>query len=86
MKNELITGYITKYALTSGIIKCSGMVDGKVFSINGSGGMRQYFHGERWQRCPVDAILRAEKMRENKIKLLQKQIAKLQAMTFTIPE
>jgi hypothetical protein len=39
-----------------------------------------------WHTDPEAAIRRAEEMRDDKIKSLEKQIAKFKALTFTIEE
>ena len=92
MKNEDITAWITKYALTSGIQKVSGTVrqtNSKMlmYQAKTSSGMH-YSHawGNEWHRTPESALARAEEMRKNKITSLKKSIAKLEAMTFSVEE
>ena len=89
MENELITAYLTRYVLTHGIIKADGHVNHKMSPSTFTYRMDECWQFETckdWYKDPQDALLRAEEMREAKIKSLQKQIAKLQAMAFTIPE
>ena len=87
MKNEQISAYITKYALTTGIYFAKGEVcheiSSKMFSdIRRCGSLN--YHGNEWHRTKEDAIMRAEEMRDRKIKSLEKQIAKLKKMTFVV--
>lgn len=81
--SDIFTGYVTKYALTSGILKvmleetdAPGMVKDT----------RQryatYYHGNDWWRTREDAVKRAEAMRQDKLKSLRKSIAKLEALDF----
>ncbi|MGX1958420.1 hypothetical protein [Serratia proteamaculans] len=88
MGKKMITGYITRYALTAGIIKREG-------EIADSGSFR-YKDPEAWGTSNIwhtdyrlteaEALAKAEDMRKKKIASLKKQIAKLEAMTFTIKE
>ena len=72
MKNEDITAWVTKYALTSGIQKVSGTVRHETSSamLSYPGECRDWpvsVHGKDWHRTPEAALERAEKMREAKI-------------------
>ena len=79
--------YITKYALSSGILlidvddRGDGVVKDKSNSL-------LFFHGEgnEWHRTFASAKPRAEEMRVAKIASLEKQLAKLRAMTFEEPK
>lgn len=87
--SKFITVYITKYALTKGIFECrvkecgNGMV---VWSSEECGCYNQYFHteGKEWHRTKESAIAKANKMRDQKILNLKKNIDKLNAKTFSI--
>lgn len=73
--------YVTKYALSKGILAINGEVfaDGKAIKWG------RYFnsaHGNDWHRALVDAQQRANEMRLAKIEALKKQIVKLEKMTF----
>lgn len=85
-ERERITAWVTKYALTNGILLEKGEVcnytSGTMFSYGTFG----HAHGNDWHRTPEAAIARAEEMRKKKIESLKKQIAKLEKMTFAIPE
>lgn len=83
--SERMKVYITKYALTTGILteddgevseESPGMVSCK------SLGVFAIFHGKDWHATPEAALVRAEEMRGKKIKSLEKQIAKLRVMKF----
>ena len=78
--------WITKYALTEGIQEIeaddrSGG-DGMVKRIDADWG--PYFHGEgkEWHRSRDAAVVRAEAMRQAKIKSVKKQLERLERMTF----
>ena len=85
LPDEKITAWVTKHALTTGI----EMVSGTVYHHLNSGmllwGQFEDAHGKDWHRTPEDALLRAEEMRQARIKSHQKSIAKLEALVFTIP-
>lgn len=93
MKNEDITAWVTKYALTDGIQKISGNVCNETndkllrYKNMGSSGM-YYSHawGNEWHRTPEAALARAEEMRKNKIASLKKSLAKLESMIFSVEE
>lgn len=77
--------WITKYALTTGI---KGAAVEDRFDISPTmvseveGKYHTCYHGNDWHRTKSAALARARTMRDAKIKNLQKQIAKLKAMTF----
>ena len=81
--------WITKYALTTGIIQHEGEISPRfpnMFVVKGKDPltMTQHFHGEgkEWHRTKQMAVLQAEEMRLNKIRSLSRAIAKLEAKTF----
>ena len=89
MKNEDITAWVTKRALTTGIQKVSGTVrhetSSAMFSYPAKDrGWYDVVHGNDWHRTPEAALARAEEMRKNKIASLKKSMAKLEAMTFSV--
>ena len=74
--------YITKYALTKGILKLEGDV-----AYRGAITTRQhtypvFFHGEEFHEMRDDAIKKAEEMRIEKLKSLDKQMKKIAALKF----
>ncbi len=77
--------YITKYALTSGIL-VRELIEQKenyvrVQEDNGLNGWNMY-HGRDWHLDEQSAKDRAEEMRVAKIASLRKSIAKLEKVTF----
>ena len=81
--DEKITAWVTKYALTDGVLK----VDGKVVSDTSSMldfGEEYYAHSQEWFRCEQDALDRAATMRANKVKSLEKQLEKLRALKIRV--
>ena len=76
--------YITKYALTQGILvkkvrDCgNGMVEVPTECC-------RCYHRPNWWTTPEEALARAKIMRTKKIASLRKQLAKLEAMTFQVP-
>lgn len=78
---ECITIWVSKYALTKGILKVENAETSDDFPIIAMCGYVSYY-GNDWHRTEAEAIARAEEMRVAKIKSLEKQITKLRAMTF----
>ena len=89
MKQEqLIEVWISKYALTQGIIKTIG----RVCDTDPSGGMievrrdksifKEYYYGKNWYRTEEAACAKAEEMRLAKIKSLEKSLFKMRAKCF----
>ena len=80
--------YITKYALTKGI-QCVLVLDNFDISIRmvsdtaRGGGI---YHLPDWHRSPVQAIVRAEQMRDAAIQSTQSKIERLRRMTFAVPK
>ena len=76
--------WIVKYALTEGVYQedvetCFDISPHMVAARRGGG---QCFHRGEWFESRSDAIDAAEDMRDRKIKSLQKQIKRLEALTF----
>jgi hypothetical protein len=79
--------FITRYALTNGIMEVDGEVTSQfpfIVTYKTGAWMSQYAHGEgkEWHRTKEGAIARADAMRLARIKSLKKSITKLEAMTF----
>jgi hypothetical protein len=73
--------YITKYALTSGIIED----EGKETEINGmikAVGMHMYVLKPDWHEKREEAIKRANVMKEKKILSLKKQLTKVSKLSW----
>lgn len=84
--DPIVTAWVTKYALTLGILKVKGQ---HCLSIDP--GFLSYFpygdaHGNDWHLSEQAALDRAEEMRLAKIATLKKQIAKLEKMQFKIED
>jgi len=79
--------YITKYALTEGIIELQDVESPKEFPTmivdrrKEAGGWHSY-HKPHWHENEREAIARAEEMRVAKIRSLRKQLSKLEKMKF----
>lgn len=82
------TGYITKFALTWGIIEADlESPDGSdlcVLRSSEPGVTNQYFHGEgkEWHRTKDAAVARANAMKATKLAALRKQMAKIESLQF----
>ena len=80
--------YITKYALTKGILEVGGDVSlnfPDMFNVEREGRpLYQSFHGHGrdWHLNRVSAVVRARDMRDAKIKSLRAQIERLEKMEF----
>lgn len=79
--------WVTKYALTSGILEMEANQSGDLIYVKG--GLvgdayyyGQYFHKGEWFKTREDANEKAEQMRQRKLCSLQKQMTKLQKMEF----
>lgn len=85
---RIITVWITKYALSRGIIKttarmwCDGMMI--AFRLNDKAAFDTYAHGNDWYWTRESAVARAEEMRKAKIASLKKQIASLEKRVFLV--
>lgn len=94
MKETQITAYVTKYALTKGIIQkveaelcLDSQPDGTMIRVKGNGtlsNLTQYFHKNDWSKTPEEALSHTSTMQKNKIKSLHNEIKKLENMTFKI--
>jgi hypothetical protein len=75
--------FITKYALTKGVIKVEAMlVKPSMVAFSQPHCREEYCHGKDWHETREDAVAHAETMRLKKISSLDKQIARLQKLTF----
>ncbi len=82
-------GYITKYALTEGIIEtelevCTTVGEGSM-TLAPKLGYCIYFHGEgrEWHRTKESAIKQANLMVGRKLTSLRKKVAELEALKFS---
>ena len=78
--------WVTKYAMSGkGVIPCEDARYSQVETMVVVG-ERFFLHKPDWHTTPEAAIARAEEMRTKKIASLKKQVAKLEAMTFSAEE
>lgn len=77
--------WVTKYAMSGkGVIPCEDAKSSHVDTMVVVGAL--CLHKQDWHTTPEAAISCAEEMRTKKIASLKKQIAKLEAMTFSAEE
>ena len=86
---ERFTAYVTKYALTAGILKLvvedySNIAEGMVQQAVPQGSYPNKYHASQWARTREAALLAAEAMRAKKIKSLERQIARLKALEIRV--
>lgn len=83
MSGKTFTAWITKYALTTGIQKCTVRAlehEGMVEEVGAR--YTTYYHGKDWHRTREGAVARAKDMRAKKIASLRKKIVELEKLTF----
>lgn len=77
--------WITKYALTKGIIEADAKLTSSnsvsIMELNTDLKMHWFYKGD-WHSDKESAIKKAEEMRQKKIESLKKQIQKLEEMRF----
>lgn len=81
---EEITAYVTKYALTKGIFKVTGLLhkDGRLaYKIDS---FYSYLSPSEFFELKEVAIRKADGMRFKKIESLKKQIARLEKLNFEV--
>lgn len=75
--------FVTKYALSKGILEVEGSRRDKGRGlIVWTNGHMQFFYGNDWHETREAALARAEQMRDNRVKSLRKQIARLESLTW----
>ena len=81
------TIWVTKYALTRGIIKTNARFcrhGTMAFRVSDDAAFDTYAHGNDWHWTRESAVARAEEMRKAKIASLKKQIASLEKRVFLV--
>jgi len=79
--------WITKYALTTGVIKVDAVATQFSGIIRMRGGTRTYHgDGRDWHRTRKSAIDRVEEMRGDAIAAAEQKITKLKVMEIEVPE
>lgn len=86
---EVITAYVTKYALTKGIFVvkarvCSDISPTMISQLNAS--FPTCYHKGEWFRTLEEARVNAEVRRQKKIKSLQKQVEKINKLQVEVIE
>lgn len=75
--------WITKYALTRGILERDGDIcEGNTNLFRVTNKYPEYYHGGDWHKTEEAARAKAEKMRLLKIKSLKKSLDNLEKMKF----
>ena len=86
MSDEKITVWVTRYALSDGVIEFvandSEIQQGSFYAACEGLLARCQTEGKDWHSTKASAIARAESMRAKKIASLHRQIAKLEALRF----
>lgn len=82
MSKEVITAWITKYALTKGIFSIKAEVCGDKM-IKEEGSWPSYYHKPYWYRTREEAVKHAETIRVKKIAAVKKQIIELENLKFS---
>jgi hypothetical protein len=86
MSGEIITAWVSKYALTEGVrahrVKTCGSDMVNLLKPDGSSGWG-YLHKGDWHLTKDAADQKAEQMRLRKIASVKKQLARLEALSFT---
>lgn len=82
MEPNQIKIYITKYALTQGILEKDAKIVEPGMVVVNDGVASSYYHGDDWHETLDDAKERAEQMRRKKVESLKKQLARVEALTF----
>ena len=81
--DKKITAWVTKYALTEGVLKVRGEVSSQYPKFFDYGAWNAA-KSQEWFRCEQDALDRAATMRVNKIASLEKQLAKMHALKIQV--
>ena len=74
--------FITKYALTQGILKREVNACAPATMVRDAINLGTFYHGSEWHTTWYAAYAKAEDMRQKKIISLQKQISKLGKLEF----
>jgi len=83
LEEEIITAYITEDVLFNGVRKVTGEQFGDDFQIYGE---CRLIEKGNWHIEKESALSKAEQIRQDKIKSLEKNLAKMKRLTFKIEE
>ncbi len=88
MSRQATEAWITKYALTSGIIHATGEASDGTFIWYGNSRAMNFAHGEgkEWHRSLDAALDRAAAMRDARLESLTKSIRKMEKVKFKVVE
>lgn len=80
--------YVTKYALTKGILEVDADVedDDGIAIVRGPHGSESYYRAGDWHRTLVEAVRKAKLMLIRKRGSVRAQLNRLESMTFEIKE
>ena len=86
-ERERFTAWITKYAMTDGILErkvedCFDISAAMVKDIQTREYSGIYYHGKDWHRTKAEAIKRAKEMQVAKLKLIDQQRKRIAAFRF----
>ena len=82
MEEKVITAYVTRYALSVGILEVEARFRIGSDLIVTNEKYPQYLHKGDWFLTKKEAIIDAEKRREKKLKSLENQIQKLKKLKY----
>jgi hypothetical protein len=87
MARQRFTAWVTKYALTEGILKlqvedCFDISADMVKKVNGQHLMT--YHAKEWHRTHQDAIDRAKQMQAAKLRSIDKQRKRIADLSFEV--
>lgn len=79
--------FITKYAMTKGIIemdgeRCTSFGSPDMIVVGVKNGFQQFYHGEDWHRSRESAVKRANEMQSAKLASIDKQRKRIATLTF----
>ena len=76
-----ITAYVTRYALTQGVLKMRGRVsEGMLVVQSRDHGPDDYYHGNDWHETEDEACADYRKRVKRKIESVRRQLRKLEAL------
>lgn len=79
--------WITKYALTAGILAREGWTTDVERMIGyQEGASRNYMHKPYWHASEAEAVSHAEELKARKLQSLEKQIAKIRKLKILVKE
>ena len=74
--------FITKYALTQGIIEMHGEIYSSCSTMVVEENMRNMYHKPFWHETKEEAVKHANELKNRKILSIEKQLAKIKKLNF----